>query len=68
VRHAREHPCTALLVVSNITVERAEDGMVIATGGKRHLYDPWRLDDGPLTPLGFRFQVPVMSAEDGFGR
>ena len=24
VRHAREHPCTALFVVSNITVERAE--------------------------------------------
>ena len=64
VIHAREHPCTALFVVSNITVERAEDGTVIATGGKHHLYDPWRLDDGTLTPLGFRYQVPVMSAED----
>ena len=64
VRHAREHPCTALFVVSNITVGRAEDGTVIATGGKHHLYDPWRLDDGTLTPLGFRYQVPVMSAEE----
>ena len=64
VKHAREHPYTALFVVSNITVERAEDGTVIATGGKHHLYDPWRLDDGTLTPLGFRYQVPVISAED----
>ncbi len=64
VRHAREHLYTALFVVSNITVERAEDGTVIATGGKHHLYDPWRLDDGTLMPLGFRYQVPVMSAED----
>jgi hypothetical protein len=43
VRHAREHLCTALFVVSDITVERAEDGTVIATGGKQHLHDPWRL-------------------------
>jgi uncharacterized protein DUF3883 len=64
VRHAREHLYTALFVVSNITVEPAEDGTVIATGGKRHLYDPWHLDDGTLTPLGFRYQVPVISAED----
>ena len=62
VRHARENPCIALFVVSNITVERAEDGTVIATGGEHHLYDPWRLDDGTLTPLGFRYQVPVTSA------
>jgi Domain of unknown function (DUF3883) len=62
VRHAREHPCIALFVVSDITVERAKDGTVIAAGGKQHLYDPWRLDDGMLTPLGFRYQVPVMSS------
>ena len=64
VKHAREHPYTALFVVSNITVKRADDGTVIATGGKHHLYDPWRLDDGTLTPLGFRYRVPVMPVED----
>lgn len=64
VRHAREHPCTVLFVVSDITVERAEDGTVTATGGKQHPYDPWHLDDGTLTPLGFRYQVPVMSSDD----
>jgi hypothetical protein len=63
VRHARENPCTALFILSNIAVERAEDGTVTATGGKRHLYDPWRLDDGTLKPLGFRYQVPGMRAE-----
>jgi hypothetical protein len=64
VRHAREHPRTALFVLSDITVERAEDGTVTATGGKQHLYDPWCLDDGTLTPLGFRYQVPSAQAED----
>jgi hypothetical protein len=64
VRHAREYSCTALFVVSDITVGPAEDGTVIVAGGKQHLCDPWRLDDGMLTPLGFRYQVPVMSSGD----
>ena len=64
VRHAREYPCTALFVVSNITVGRAEDGTVTATGGKHHCYDPWRVGDGILTPLGFRYQVPPAQVED----
>jgi hypothetical protein len=60
VRHAREYPCTALFVLSNVTVERAEDGTITATGGKEHIYDPWRLEEGTLTPLGFRYEVPPM--------
>ena len=64
VTHARENPCTALFVLSGITVERTEDGMVAATGGKHRCFDPWRLDDGTLTPLGFRYQVPASRAED----
>lgn len=63
VRHARANPCTALFVLSNITVERAEDGTVTATGGKQHLFDPWHLDDGTLAPLGFRYQVPTVRPE-----
>jgi hypothetical protein len=61
VRHAQENNCTALFVLSNVKIERAEDGTVTATGGIRHLYDPWDLDDGTLTPLGFRYQVPATS-------
>jgi hypothetical protein len=64
VRHAREYSHTALFVVSHITVGRAEDGTVTATGGNHHCYDPWRVGDGTLTPLGFRYQVPPKQAED----
>jgi hypothetical protein len=59
VTHARENPCAALFVVSNITIERADDGTVTATGGQYTCYDPWRLDDGTLRPVGFRYQVPT---------
>jgi Domain of unknown function (DUF3883) len=58
VRHAREYPCTALFILSNITIERADDGTVTAAGGDRNLFDPWPIDDGTLLPLGFRYQVP----------
>ena len=34
VKHAQEYPCTALFVVSNITVGRPGDGTIIVTGGK----------------------------------
>lgn len=57
--HARENPCAALFIVSGITIERAEDGTVTAAGGWYVCYDPWRLDDGMLAPVGFRYQVPA---------
>jgi Domain of unknown function (DUF3883) len=60
IRHAQEHPCIALYVISNIELERAGDGTVTATGGKQHCYDPWQLDEGTLIPLGFRYQVPPL--------
>ena len=63
IKHARDNLRTALFVLSNITVERAEDGTVIAAGGTRHNYDPWRLDDGILIPLGYRYQVPDAGQE-----
>jgi hypothetical protein len=58
VRHARENSHTALFILSHITAGRAEDGTVTVTGGQRHVYDPWRLDDGSLKPLGFRYRIP----------
>ena len=65
VRHAQENLYTALFVHSNITIEHhAEDGAITATGRTHHSYDPWHLDEGRLTPLGFRYQVRVVSAED----
>jgi hypothetical protein len=67
VRHAREYPYTALFILSNIAIERANDGSVTAVGGDQHLFDPWPIDDGTLTPLGFRYQVPSgrPGAQDG---
>jgi hypothetical protein len=58
VRHAREYQHSALFVLSHVRVERAEDGAVEATGGVRHLYDPWNLNDGTLAPIGYRYHVP----------
>jgi hypothetical protein len=58
VRHAREHPDAALFILSNIIVERSQDGTVTAAGGEKHVYDPWPIDDGTLVPLGFRYLVP----------
>jgi Domain of unknown function (DUF3883) len=63
VKHAKEHPHTALYVLSNITVERGENGTITASGGKEHCYDPWRLDDGTLIPVGFRYQLPTERAK-----
>lgn len=56
VRHAREYTQTALFILSNVALKRAEDGTVAATGGVHHLYDPWNIDQGQLTPIGFRYQ------------
>jgi len=42
----------------------AEGGTVTAAGGKHCSYEPWQLDDGTLTLLGFRHQVPTQHAEE----
>lgn len=52
VGHARSYPHTALFILSNISLEKAHDGTVQATGGNRHVFDPWHIDDGTLTPIG----------------
>lgn len=58
VRHAREYSRTVLFILSNIELDRAEDGMVVATRGVRHVVDPWNIDEGELTPIGYRYQPP----------
>jgi len=58
VDHAREMADVALFIVSNVVVERDDDGTVTATGGNCHRYDPWHIDDGTLKPLGFKYRVP----------
>jgi hypothetical protein len=63
VGHARSYPHTALFILSNISLEKAHDGTVQAAGGNRHALDPWRIDDGTLTPIGFRYQPPDHRAD-----
>jgi hypothetical protein len=58
VKHAHAYPCTALFILSNIIIERSENGTVTAVGGDKHVFDPWLIDGGTLIPLGFRYLVP----------
>jgi hypothetical protein len=37
-------------------VERSEQGTVLTTGGVRYVRDPWNIDDGTLTPMGFQYE------------
>jgi hypothetical protein len=59
VTHARTHADTALFVLSGIEIQRDEDGAITATGGTRHVYDPWQIDHGTLIPVGYRYQPPA---------
>jgi len=68
VEHARKTRYTALFIVSDVTIELADDGTVTATGGIHRLFDPWHIDDGTLTPLGFRYQVPNQPNDPNSGQ
>jgi hypothetical protein len=57
VQHAESYRSNALFILSDVKVGRAEDGTVTATGGVRHLYDPWNISEGTLTPIGYRYQL-----------
>ena len=58
VRHAREYSCTALFILSNIPSNAQTTAPSPPQAGTGILFDPWPIDDGALTPLGFRYQVP----------
>jgi hypothetical protein len=58
VDHARSYAHTALFILSNIALRKTDDGTVEATGGDRQVLDPWQIDEGTLTPIGFRYQPP----------
>jgi len=56
VDHAREHyPNVALFVVAAIRVE-ASDG---CAGGRDTIFEPWDIDSGMLTPVGYSYAVPT---------
>jgi len=59
VEHARTYPLVALFILADILVTRDEHGNVSASQGRTILLDPWRIEQGSLTPIGFRYQVPT---------
>ena len=55
VAHARTiYPHVALAVVSNIHIRDDED----FTGGALSVFDPWAIDEGRLTAIGFSYRTP----------
>jgi hypothetical protein len=68
VDHARE--CTAeekcqtvaLYILSGIDLEKDGTGAWKADGGEPTIYDPWKVDDGILTPICYRYQTPDPAA------
>lgn len=56
VDHARAYPNIALFVLADVVVERNDRGRAIgASGGVANVYEPWRIDDGTLKPLGYEY-------------
>jgi hypothetical protein len=59
VAHASANPdIVALYVVSEIEVSNDGAGKVVASGGRRRLLDPWKVDDGELRPIAYDWTLP----------
>ena len=53
--HRQEHPNNALIVVSQIDLDRSEPPS--AKGGKVHFISPWKIEDSRLEALGYDYRV-----------
>jgi hypothetical protein len=53
--HRQEHPRNALIVVSQIDLDRSEPPT--ATGGRVLFISPWKIDDSDLEALGYDYKV-----------
>jgi hypothetical protein len=53
-RHAQQWRHLAIAIVTGIRVDRAGDA-VSASGGDLRYIEPWRIDDGDLEPVQFRW-------------
>ncbi|MGK5681650.1 protein NO VEIN domain-containing protein [Actinoplanes sp. URMC 104] len=58
VAHARIYPYVALYIVSNIELDESLDSELLATGGTVTHLEPWRIDEGHLTPVGYKYRLP----------
>ena len=58
VKHARyRYPHVALFILANIKIERTSTGELQASGGEKHLIDPWNVDEGVLSPLTYAYKT-----------
>lgn len=53
--HRQEYPNNALIVVSQIELDRSEPPS--ATGGKVLFISPWEIDDSDLEALGYEYKI-----------
>ena len=53
--HREEHPNNALIVVSEIDLDRTEPPS--ATGGKILFISPWKIEDSDLEALGYDYRI-----------
>jgi hypothetical protein len=63
-RHAQQWQHLAIAIVTNITVEREGDA-VAASGGDLRYIEPWRIDEGDLEPVQFRWSPRQAGAASG---
>ena len=53
--HRQEHPNNALIVVSQIDLDRSEPPS--AAGGKIRFISPWKIEDTELEALGYDYTI-----------
>ena len=57
VAHARNrYPRVSLIVVAKINVDEER---ALASDGEVSVYEPWDIEAGELTPVGFTYRVPA---------
>lgn len=63
VAHAQAYEHVALYVVSNIDVVMGEGEERQTSGGRVTIFHPWRLEQGDLRPLGFKYRLPDVAID-----
>lgn len=56
--HKRQYPNTALIVVHGISLERSSKPP-LTSGGMLLVLQPWKVEEDRLTPLSYRYELPV---------
>lgn len=52
------YPNVALFVLRDIQLQVVESGVWEASGGSVHVFQPWSIDPGSLTSIGFMYAMP----------